>query len=510
MERLQRLEGELAPMYAALPKNGAGRLDHSTVRYAVHRYLAQRHGWSIKGLEPAGGSWHDGSPTGILQDKVPSYVQELFEKQLGGQGLGLHDVAVLAATLEHLVHDDGMNRFKAAYGFHNMSTSGRSEQEKVIEAIDTFMMIFVLGEDIMNMTTPQIQQERAGILETYPTWNDTAAFVREAWQGQFGAQSGRAGDYSFQDAQRVVEGIQDSYGRWQDKECRTMKQTLLKMEEAGTGRVPLADFYGGESDEDWQFTESVSYLRELGALDERDPKHLRVLVANYMSGPNNCLASSGFYSVCCINECETVLSEVERRIAAPTATPETLARVMVDVPSPTVKVPRGLPRALRECLDEIAEHHGGQVPLHGRLFSQWLHHAYPRECPYPHAAGDTNPQTADEWMAEGKEPTVTDEERREHLAYRNVTVTQKAIEESDFPMEGVPWSEVEQLVHTKDTRFAVATPRSALRSIAVLVVGASAAAGLVRTFLGLPVAEELLGGSKKGKQLLPMSHKYCV
>merc|ERR1719258_247029 len=82
------------------------------------------------------------------------------------------------------------------------------------------------------------------------------------------------------------------------------------------------------------------YLRQLGALDERDPKNLRVLVANYMSGPNNCLASSGFYSVCCINECEAVLSEVERRIAAPTAAPETLARVMVDVPSPTVKVPR--------------------------------------------------------------------------------------------------------------------------------------------------------------------------
>merc|ERR1719478_1129191 len=131
----------------------------------------------------------------------------------------------------------GMNRFKAAYGFHNMSTSGRSEQEKVIEAIDTFMIIFVLGEDIMNMTTPQIQQEREGILETYPTWNDTAAFVREAWQGQFGATSGRAGDYSFQDAQRVVEGIQDSYGRWQDKECRTMKRTLLNMEESGAGRA---------------------------------------------------------------------------------------------------------------------------------------------------------------------------------------------------------------------------------------------------------------------------------
>jgi len=24
------------------------------------------------------------------------------------------------------------------------------------------------------------------------------------------------------------------------------------------------------------------------------------------------------------------------------------------------------------------------VPLHGRLFTQWLHFAFPHECPYPH------------------------------------------------------------------------------------------------------------------------------
>lgn len=443
---------------------------------------------------------------------MPSYVQELFESQLGGQGLSLHDVAVLAATLEHLVHDEGMTRFKAAYGFHNMATSGRSEQEQVIEAIDTYMIIFVLGQDITNMTTRQVQQERVGILETYPTWNDTAAFVREAWQSQFGAKTGRAKDYSFQDAQRVVEGIQDSYGRWQDKECRTLKRTLMKMEESGTGRVPLKDFYGGDADEDWQFTESVSYLRQLGALDERDPKHLRVLVANYMSGPNNCLASSGFYSVCCINECEAVLGEVERRIAAPTATPEMLAKVMVDVPSPTVKVPRGLPRALRERLDEIAEHHGGQVPLHGRLFSQWLHHAFPRECPYPHTAGDTNPQTPDEWMADGKEVLATAAERKQHTAARGASAPRADSNDADFPMEGVPWSQIEELVHTREKALATGTAAGpswsrTFASLMLLAATASAAVGLVRNFLASPFAQELFGGKKHG---LPLTHKYCV
>merc|ERR1719210_43724 len=57
--------------------------------------------------------------------------------------------------------------------------------------------------------------------------------------------------------------------------------------------------------------------------------------------------------------------------------------------SDTVHAPRNLSSALLARLDEIAEHHAGQVALHGRLFAQWMHHAYPRECPFPHIAGST-------------------------------------------------------------------------------------------------------------------------
>ena len=50
-------------------------------------------------------------------------------------------------------------------------------------------------------------------------------------------------------------------------------------------------------------------------------------------------------------------------------------------------------------LEDAAAHHGGTVQLHGKLFGQWMHHAFSRECPFPHVAGVTNPQTPDEWMA---------------------------------------------------------------------------------------------------------------
>merc|ERR1719343_1675177 len=39
---------------------------------------------------------------------------------------------------------------------------------------------------------------------------------------------------------------------------------------------------------------------------------------------------------------------------------------------------------LRAQLQEIAQANHGKVPLHGRLFAQWLHFVFPTECPFPH------------------------------------------------------------------------------------------------------------------------------
>merc|ERR1719510_1026378 len=46
--------------------------------------------------------------------------------------------------------------------------------------------------------------------------------------------------------------------------------------------------------------------------------------------------------------------------------------------------PRPLSASLVAKLSGVAAHSGGTVPLHGRLFAQWLHFAFPHECPYPH------------------------------------------------------------------------------------------------------------------------------
>ncbi|CAJ1431803.1 unnamed protein product [Effrenium voratum] len=47
---------------------------------------------------------------------------------------------------------------------------------------------------------------------------------------------------------------------------------------------------------------------------------------------------------------------------------------------------------------------------------RWMHHAFPRECPYPHEAGTTNPQTPDEWMKSNGRSTKVSQEQIEQIA----------------------------------------------------------------------------------------------
>ena len=52
---------------------------------------------------------YNGSMKNSLQEHIPSFVLSLFEDRLKDQGLGLHELTVLAATLEHLIHDEAVS-----------------------------------------------------------------------------------------------------------------------------------------------------------------------------------------------------------------------------------------------------------------------------------------------------------------------------------------------------------------------------------------------------------------
>merc|ERR1719378_23263 len=256
--------------------------------------------------------------------------------------------------------------------------------------------------------------------EIFLAWRDTQHFIREVRRNVADTvQTDSKTMLSFATLVKVAETIGERFGKFQDAECKGLKDALVKIEDRGTGRVRLSDFYkpaADGADGSWQFQESIGYLRQLGTLDESNSDEPRVMLANYLTSQANCIASSDYYSVCCIDECEDLFGHLEKSLAAPEATTAEIVKLISALPSSSVAAPRTLSETLLTRLDDVAASHGGKLQLHSRLFAQWMHHAFPRECPYPHLSGTTNPQTPDEWLeSTGEETTATDEEMMVHV-----------------------------------------------------------------------------------------------
>jgi hypothetical protein len=192
-----------------------------------------------------------------------------------------------------------------------------------------------------------------------------------------------------------------------------MKEELMSMDPDGTGRIPLPRFYAPSSTDVYKFSEGVEYLKQVGAYDASAAGGPRVRIANYMLGPSNCIASSTYYSICCISECEGLLNQVEAHVQAPTASPSRLLYLVREMSSSTVDSHRELPDVLVDKLQSIADHHGGDVPLHGRLFSQWMHHAFPNECPFPQITEDVTALDPRTWK---ESKAVASQEERAKIA----------------------------------------------------------------------------------------------
>jgi hypothetical protein len=285
--RLARLEAALKPLFDSLPKNQHGNLGHSPVRYALHRVFVQRHGWYIKGLEPDGDSWNTTSPAGVLKDRVSSYVEELFEERLGGRGFNLHDTAVLAATLEHLIHDDSRGRLTKAYEQKKTSTDTALTRAQADAVLDEYMKLHLLSEDMAGKVADK------DMTQIFPGWGETQQFMREV---RSEIERREPGKMSFNTMTAIVEEIGERFGHFQDAECGAMKTKLIGMGDGGIGRVPLADFYKTSIDGDtFEFQESEEYLRELGALDDTDPSHPSVIIPNYIQSATNCIVSEALY-----------------------------------------------------------------------------------------------------------------------------------------------------------------------------------------------------------------------
>merc|ERR1719382_1252030 len=113
-----------------------------------------------------------------------------------------------------------------------------------------------------------------------------------------------------------------------------------------------------------------------------------------------------------MNECESLMGEIMRHVQAPAADPHDLLSFIGNLSSSSVDAPRKMSFLLAERLHLIAERHGGMVPLHSRLFAQWLHFAFPLDCPYPEVIEDAASLKRTAW---NKNRTATKEAMSEHI-----------------------------------------------------------------------------------------------
>jgi len=487
-------EAALRPMYSVVPQEADGTLQHTVVRYVLHRFFAQR-GWFIRGLEPGTGaqSGISGNHPQGLQEWVPTFLQNFLDK-IGGRGIGLRELAILAATLEDLVHKETLGRLEKAFHALELHHSAELNQEQIQEVLEVFMMLY--QEDGPNLDTSSpaaVRKEHIWFTQNVEDWTGVQKWMLGVQQKVHPTKA----TLDFNALSAVAEEIGATYGTYNKKTCGTLKAALLNIESQKAGRVRLSDFYEVGRTGTFGFSEKVDYLRVLGALDETDPNQLHVIVPNYVSSRPNCLAASELYAICCSNECEDLMTKLESSIAAETALPGQIIHLVSDLSTETVVAPRKLSPTLVRRLESIAQSNSGQVPLHGRLFAQWMHHAFPRECPFPHQGGSTNPQTPDEWMQASGHATskATEEEMNAHVG-RDTEAKPKGAEAREhhhLEQHDLQWSESEELLLPLggSTR---SKPRSFLHTFAVFVVLCSMASGVVWASKSPVLLDSLLHG----------------
>jgi len=408
--RLLEVEESLRPNYEAFPKDARGNLPPKVLAALVRSHFAKEHGWNIRGLElpgapiiAPGATWQAASPAEevsgevfnsyALKEKAPELaaaLKEMTEAPVAkASGLSLSDVVRTVAALEQLLLVESVPLLRSAYflnGFVNeteKAETGSVTEEELHQALRSWLLLFRHGlprnlTDVKSHARMKRRAARSG------DWKALLDFEKGV-MNQSEHLKDASGKFSWTSASSVVTSLAEEFGTWQNAECKEMKAALQQMDHRGTGRVSLVDFHGSPKHAHFNFAEKEDYLRKAGILAEDDDnKHPEVLIANYLLGPSNCIASSNYFSVCCLNECEAIMTEIERHLQAPAATVASIVEAVKQVratrQSQDAEHNAELSEVLMQALSVLADTDGAVI-LHSPAYRQWLHEVFPAECP---------------------------------------------------------------------------------------------------------------------------------
>lgn len=431
-ERLLELQQRLEPSFNAIEKQADGRVSHSGVRWMLHQHFATEHGWVMEGLEhsSSGGVLLNktSGPTAILRERLPEYVQAVLDAKFERHGFSLADAVAMAATLESLILNDGVDMLEHAFRLNALPTTAALSRQELADVVYAYMMVFTLKMDLTHKG--KFRQTREELSKMFPDFGWPFGLVgldtmeeylrdREVRNpfGEVERQVEEAGQpYGFADAAAVTRLVGERFGREQQLECMELKTALTEHDTDHSGRVPLLDFYQVGNVGDWTLAEDVAVLRRMGALDETsEQRGPMVMIPNYIHSRSNCVEASDLYKVCCLNECEGFLRSLEQHVQRPVASVEEVVDFVERSRTSSMEGSKVLTLALLDQLEQIAAtREDRKVALHTRLFAEWLHFVFPRECPYPHMQEEEATGQAASW--EELQHFVTEEKVSEMAA----------------------------------------------------------------------------------------------
>lgn len=419
---LDAIEKRLLPIWNSLPKSVFGRIERPLLRYMVHRYFMGTSSLVVRGFErsqPVNMSLV-GSADGISM-LVPAYVEAVLESQHAQvHGFDLKDAVHVVAMLKKLIADADAMVLEQAYADLGRSTKEPVGLHGLLDVLRNYLANWLMKDDPTSLE--RFRRDPSRLDMEFPHWNRIVAFRDGVVQSfdfkRFRNAKGLTRSYTFSDVREIVSSITSSFAFYWDDLCIEMRDQLISMDKQHTGRVPLRMFYSKPLSMEWRFAESEDYLRELGALDETSRYHAKeVIIPNYLSAASNCALATEHYQLCCMDPCDDIFSELEVAIGGPAAPPEQIMELIGNMSNAHSReldeeeAPK-LQGSLQRQLEQIAATHGGLIPVHGRLFAQWLHYVFPRECPFPHKAGSTSQVRPRSFT--GENYIVTEEDRLKH------------------------------------------------------------------------------------------------
>jgi hypothetical protein len=353
----------------------------------------------LRGFDPAGFVEQFVWDKDEITKRVPSFASV----DLSNSRFAFDDAVVYVAVLQDIIFGLSNVVLDRVFGQRAAANKDLSSAE-VVQLLDEYVLYWMAG-DAFDGECFHPPGQQSNLCFEVPMKKELQALVRAQVRAldyrrnhnllKFG-QSVMERTYSRNDAQVISAGITKNFAWFYQSDCAQMKDRLVRLDVGRIGRVPLSHFYGASE----FFGESEHYLDAQGVLDyavsAREPY---VVIPNYMLAASNCIVATADYQICCSNPCDGILGDIEKVVRASEATVNEIIKIvsdMLDVDTFEDK-PVKLSDSLKDRLRSVGDRYEGQIRLHSRLFAQWLHYVFPRECPFPHKSGTINMVSAMEY-----------------------------------------------------------------------------------------------------------------